>query len=772
MKKFIQLFLAVLFLLPIVSWGQTTYYSKSTMTTFNTLADWGTNSDGSGTNPLAIDNTNDFVVSNNATVAGLGGSVTVRNLTIESGASLTLDGTNTLTSSGTGGGTITINGTLAVSGSVASQLSATNLTINSGGAVTNSSSVGSGQPVSVGGTFTISDNGIYTHSTIRSANIGLTKSFSNNSNFIYTLGSGFQSSPLYGNLRWNGSTSLTVNASSLTVKGQLRISNGTFNLQSTTSGSLTLGGEFLVDGGTFNSSSGVGVGTIVFSTTGQGSGNIQISSGSASFQNITINASRSVSLLSNISIPSGSSFSVSGTLVCGTNVISGAGTFNLASGATLKCSHASGLNGNITTTTTNYDAAANFEFNGSTGAQVTGSAFTSANNLTINNSAGVSLSTNAQVTGTLTLTSGLFTLGSSSLSLGNSTTISGTPSSSNMIVATGSGYLTKGFSGTGSFTFPVGDNTGTAEYSPATLNFTSGTFSSGSASVNLTNSKHGSNTSATSYIDRYWTVVPSGISSFSSDVTFTYVDADIHGTESNIYLGKYSSGTWTLFNVATTGSNQLTGTVSSFSDFTGGESSALPVELTSFTSNVIGNKVELNWKTATEVNNYGFEVQRLAVSNQLLANSQVLNANGWTKIGFVDGNGNSNSPKSYSFTDEPTGGKEFNYRLKQIDFDGTYEYSDIVTAALENVSTFALEQNFPNPFNPTTKISYTIPEKVNVKLKIYDMIAQQVAELVNSSQEAGRYQVTFDGSGLPSGVYFYKLEAGKFVEVKKFMLVK
>ncbi len=209
-----------------------------------------------------------------------------------------------------------------------------------------------------------------------------------------------------------------------------------------------------------------------------------------------------------------------------------------------------------------------------------------------------------------------------------------------------------------------------------------------------------------------------------------------------------------------------------YSTGTSSSATALPVELTSFTSNVIGNKVELNWRTATEVNNYGFELERLAVSNQQLAKSQGLNANSWVKIGFVEGNGNSNSPKSYSFTDEPKGGKEFNYRLKQIDNDGTYEYSDIVTTVLENISTFALEQNYPNPFNPTTMISYTIPERVNVKLKIYDMIAQQVAELVNSSQEAGHYQVTFDGSDLPSGVYFYKLEAGNFVEVKKFMLVK
>ncbi len=198
----------------------------------------------------------------------------------------------------------------------------------------------------------------------------------------------------------------------------------------------------------------------------------------------------------------------------------------------------------------------------------------------------------------------------------------------------------------------------------------------------------------------------------------------------------------------------------------------LPVELTSFTRNIVGKKVKLYWQTATEVNNYGFEVQRLAVSNQLLANSKELNANGWSKIGFVNGHGNSNSPKKYSFTDEPFGRKEFKYRLKQIDFDGKFEYSDEVTAVFEDVTTFELEQNYPNPFNPSTKISYTIPQRSNVKLRVYNMLAQMEAELVNESQEAGHYQVIFNGSNLPSGTYFYKLEAGKFVDVKKFLLVK
>jgi len=214
------------------------------------------------------------------------------------------------------------------------------------------------------------------------------------------------------------------------------------------------------------------------------------------------------------------------------------------------------------------------------------------------------------------------------------------------------------------------------------------------------------------------------------------------------------------------------GTTFTIDDIVINNETVLPVELTSFTSNVIGNKVELNWQTATEVNNYGFEVQRLAVSNQLLANSQELNANGWSKIGFVQGNGNSNSPKNYSFTDHPTGGKEFKYRLKQIDFDGSFEYSYEITARLENVSTYKLDQNYPNPFNPYTKISYTIPQRAYVHLRVYDMLAKKVAELVNTIQESGRYEVTFDGSNLPSGAYFYKLEAGNYVEVKKLLLVK
>ena len=186
----------------------------------------------------------------------------------------------------------------------------------------------------------------------------------------------------------------------------------------------------------------------------------------------------------------------------------------------------------------------------------------------------------------------------------------------------------------------------------------------------------------------------------------------------------------------------------------------LPVELVSFSAVAKGNKVILNWETATEVNNYGFEIHRRA------------NEDDWITLGFVDGHGNSNSPKIYSFSDNnPTGGTKFSYRLKQIDNDGTYEYSDIVE--VEFVPTeFALYQNYPNPFNPTTKIKYSIPRASNVTIKVFDILGEEVITLVNEKQEAGTYNVDFDGSNLDSGIYIYQMQAEDFSSTKKMLIIK
>ncbi|MBK9091363.1 MAG: hypothetical protein IPM84_00995 [Anaerolineae bacterium] len=210
----------------------------------------------------------------------------------------------------------------------------------------------------------------------------------------------------------------------------------------------------------------------------------------------------------------------------------------------------------------------------------------------------------------LTLTSGRLTLGANNLTLGTAASVSGTPSASNMVVAEGAGEMRKQFSATGSFTFPVGDNTSTAEYSPVTLDFTSGSFSSAYAAVRLTDAKHASNTSTTDYVTRYWTVTSSGISGFSCAASFIYVDADIAGTETNLYAGKYNGSTWTLLNAVDAGNNKLSGTVTGFSDFTGGEQAPLAAPLADFNAAAFGDHILVTWETVSEIGNLGFNLWR------------------------------------------------------------------------------------------------------------------------------------------------------------------
>ncbi|MFY7878709.1 MAG: beta strand repeat-containing protein, partial [Lacibacter sp.] len=198
--------------------------------------------------------------------------------------------------------------------------------------------------------------------------------------------------------------------------------------------------------------------------------------------------------------------------------------------------------------------------------------------LTLNRtSSGIAaLGNDATIATSLTLTAGLLDLGAANLLIGGSASIGGSPSASNMVVATGAGQLRKTYGGTGTFTFPVGDNTSTAEYSPVTLNFTSGSFSSAYAGVNLVNAKYGSNSSATDFINRYWNVTTSGITSPVCTATFTYADGDIAGTEGNLFGGRYLSGAWNCMDAVNTGSNQISKTgITAFGDFTAGEGTSM-----------------------------------------------------------------------------------------------------------------------------------------------------------------------------------------------------
>ena len=186
----------------------------------------------------------------------------------------------------------------------------------------------------------------------------------------------------------------------------------------------------------------------------------------------------------------------------------------------------------------------------------------------------------------------------------------------------------------------------------------------------------------------------------------------------------------------------------------------VPVELTSFTATANGKEVTLNWSTATELNNQGFEVQRKFGSNDFVT------------IGSVKGHGTTTSPNNYTYVDKLVDAGKYFYRLKQIDFGGKYEYSQTVEVNWSPFTTYKLEQNYPNPFNPTTTIGFGIPEKGNVKLSILNILGEEIKILLNEEKEAGYHSVDFDGSDLPSGVYFYQLKAGSFIETKKMVLLR
>ena len=190
----------------------------------------------------------------------------------------------------------------------------------------------------------------------------------------------------------------------------------------------------------------------------------------------------------------------------------------------------------------------------------------------------------------------------------------------------------------------------------------------------------------------------------------------------------------------------------------------VPVELTSFTASADFGVVELQWITATETNNQGFEVQRSAGGE-------------FETIAFVNGNGTTTQSQVYTYTDRSVNIGSYSYRLKQVDFNGTFEYSGVVEVDVPAPAVFALDQNYPNPFNPSTMISFRLAVDSKVSMTVFNVLGQEVASLLNGNLAAGSHQVTFDATSLNTGVYMYRIEAAgidgtNFVDVKKMILTK
>jgi hypothetical protein len=186
----------------------------------------------------------------------------------------------------------------------------------------------------------------------------------------------------------------------------------------------------------------------------------------------------------------------------------------------------------------------------------------------------------------------------------------------------------------------------------------------------------------------------------------------------------------------------------------------VPVELSAFNYTISQGKVNLSWRTATETNNSGFEIQRSRTAAD------------WDVIGFVPGKGTSSEPSEYSFTDDPAVDGTYYYRLKQVDFSGQYQYSKTIEVDLRIIKDFVLEQNYPNPFNPSTTIGYELPVESNVLIKVFDVLGNEVTTLVNGRQPAGVHEVRFDGEKQVSGIYIYRMTINNYTATKKMILMK
>jgi hypothetical protein len=226
-----------------------------------------------------------------------------------------------------------------------------------------------------------------------------------------------------------------------------------------------------------------------------------------------------------------------------------------------------------------------------------------------------------------------------------------------------------------------------------------------------------------------------------------------HGVLGSAWFTTTPATQWNL-----DGATDLSAQINGFDDIT-------PVELVSFAATATGNDVNLNWATATESNNQGFEIQRS------------VNGVDFEKIGYVQGRGTTTETQFYSYMDKGLEYGSYSYRLKQIDFDGTFEYSNSIEANVNAPREFTLNQNYPNPFNPNTKISFGLAADSKVSLRVFDVLGQEVLTLLNSNLAAGIHEVNFDAGSLNSGVYVYRIEAAgvdgtNFVDVKKMILNK
>lgn len=416
-----------------------------------------------------------------------------------------------------------------------------------------------------------------------------------------------------------------------------------------------------------------------------------------------------------------------------------------------------------------HDPKGRIEFCGSV-PQLSGTGMPDLNQLTINNPSGVTFNKAITISDTLNLRAGrIFTDSANSLTLLSTTRLNNTDTSTGII-----GSAAVRFTSPGSYLLPLG-NGGAINF--IQLYTQAGDETTFQVDCHSNNPYDSVCLAPLTNIHRdIWFRVTrtSAGTPMNSGVAFGW-NQPIGVTDiTNLRVAKWDGTQWVSCGLLSYAGNPNNGAIysdylSSFSPFTIGsiDNQQLPVELSSFTSQVNGNKLNLLWSTTMEQNNSGFEIQRALVNN---SNDSLA----YTKIGFVNGSGNSNSIKNYSFDERNLSAGKYKYRLKQIDFNGNYKYYQLASEITIGVpAKYKLSQNYPNPFNPVSKIDVEFPEDTKADLVVYDMTGREVMSLFKSeSFSSGYYTFNINGAGLASGAYFYRLTTAKFSNVKKMMLVK
>jgi hypothetical protein len=524
-----------------------------------------------------------------------------------------------------------------------------------------------------------------------------------------------------------------INANYLTLNGSVQINSasGTFAVSPTYGASSTL--IYNQGGSRTRGNEWTAV------TTGPGyPNNIQISNSTTLDMNTTAGQ-----CAGNITIDSASTLTTtSGTLTVLGNVAIN-GTMTLAGNIIAK--------GNWTISGTQTNNSKSVTFNGTSAQSITGPA--TFDSLVINNSNGVTIHSDANLNILLTLTTGSLIVDSGkTLSFGTTGAV---------LSETAGNYIIGAVSSTPNISAPVLNIAGlgiSIDPNGSSLGSTTITRISGLNGLIKVNGK--------TSINRRWKISPATQPTSANSVTFSWVsDDDNSKTLSSMYvwMSLDNGSNWTKLAGPLDGSaRSITFTTTSLADFTlTDQNNSLPVELTSFAAIEEEGQVILNWKTATEINCRVFEIEKTRSGDGT-----------WQKLGEITGAGSSNSLKSYSFCDNAISAGKFEYRLKMVDYNGTFSYSAVENIEVNAPKGYKLFQNYPNPFNPSTTINYQMPSAGKVTIRLYAITGQLVKILVDEYKEPGYYSINANLAELSSGTYFYKLDSGIYSSIKKMMLIK